>query len=362
MKSILIWNSVDRIETGYFNVGSSSFKEKCSVSQCRIFTEHTALPFQQFDAVVMNMFDVHSGPLPEVEGFNRSSHQRYVFLQLESPKVSPLDVSIYLNYFNWTMTYKLNSDIRLTYGRVKAKSSAPKNGSDVLKWIRSTRSWNKNYLATKKKKVAWMSSHCKTDALRETYIAEMKKYIDVDVMGACGKVKFACPRDRHWYPSPICFERIAADYKFYLSFENSLCDDYATEKFFYALAHDVVPVVYGGFNYNKVAPPHSYIDALQYTPKQMARYLNRIDRDDRLYNEFFWWKEHFQVETGIEQMLTDGYCELCKKLHEDSTVKVYDGIATFWNNTQCKTVGPWNNTGKTEENDSEKKKLGWRKV
>ncbi len=108
MKSILIWNSIGRIETGYFNVGSSSFKE-CPVSQCRIFTEHTDLPFHQFDAVVMNMFDVHGSPLPEVEGFNRSSHQRYVFLQLESPKVSPLDVSLYLNYFNWTMTYKLNS-------------------------------------------------------------------------------------------------------------------------------------------------------------------------------------------------------------------------------------------------------------
>ena len=35
-------------------------------------------------------------------------------------------------------------------------------------------------------------------------------------------------------------------YKFYLSFENSLCLDYITEKFFLAFHAGVVPIVYGG--------------------------------------------------------------------------------------------------------------------
>ena len=30
--------------------------------------------------------------------------------------------------------------------------------------------------------------------------------------------------------------------RFYLSFENSICEDYATEKFFNALKSDIVPV------------------------------------------------------------------------------------------------------------------------
>ena len=34
-------------------------------------------------------------------------------------------------------------------------------------------------------------------------------------------------------------------YKFYFAFENSLCDDYITEKFFNMLKHNIVPVVLG---------------------------------------------------------------------------------------------------------------------
>jgi len=342
MKSILIWNSVERIETAYFNVGSASFiKEKCPVHQCQIFTEHRAFPFEMYDAVVMNMLEGFRNP--EEENFNRSSHQRFVFLNQESPQTSPLDLQLYKNYFNWTMTYKLNSDILLLYGRIKPKDSAPKSQYEVNKLISKSGRWNKNYAASKTRTVAWMVSHCVTNSKRETYVREMKKYINVDVFGYCSKWGiFSCPRNvQHWISHPECYNRIAMNYKFYLSFENSLCDDYVSEKFFNVLAHDIVPVVYGGANYSKLAPPHSYIDAMQYTPKQLALYLKQIDKDDRLYNEFFWWKEHYEVETGIEQMVRNAFCDLCRMLHEDSTVKVYEGIATFWNYSQCYSVDSW---------------------
>ena len=48
--------------------------------------------------------------------------------------------------------------------------------------------------------------------------------------------------------------------QFYLAFENSLCGDYITEKFWKVLSYNVVPVVLNGVNMTRVAPPHSYID------------------------------------------------------------------------------------------------------
>ena len=48
--------------------------------------------------------------------------------------------------------------------------------------------------------------------------------------------------------------------QFYLAFENSLCRDYITEKFWKVLSYNVVPVVLNGVNMSRVAPPHSYID------------------------------------------------------------------------------------------------------
>ena len=60
------------------------------------------------------------------------------------------------------------------------------------------------------------------------------------------------------------------DYKFYLAFENSKCRDYVTEKFYNALLYSMVPVVYGGGDYEALgAPPNSYIDARNFTSRKI---------------------------------------------------------------------------------------------
>ena len=53
---------------------------------------------------------------------------------------------------------------------------------------------------------------------------------------------------------------VAEKYKFYLSFENSFCTDYITEKLWKVLNYDIVPIVMGGGNYTKYAPAKSYIN------------------------------------------------------------------------------------------------------
>lgn len=47
----------------------------------------------------------------------------------------------------------------------------------------------RNMVQNKKKLVAWFVSNCKTPSAREKYVAELQKYVQVDVYGACGPFK-----------------------------------------------------------------------------------------------------------------------------------------------------------------------------
>ena len=81
-------------------------------------------------------------------------------------------------------------------------------------------------------------------------IKELKKYVGVDVYGACGDKK--CPEKfRNGTLTSDCRAILADEYKFYLAFENSLCRDYITEKFFSVLELDTVPVVHGNGQYDQ---------------------------------------------------------------------------------------------------------------
>jgi alpha-1,3-fucosyltransferase len=85
-------------------------------------------------------------------------------------------------------------------------------------------------------------------------------------------------------------------YKLYLSFENSFCKDYITEKFFKVLNYNIIPIVLGRANYSKFAPSKSYIDVRDFQSiGQLAEYLKYLDKNETAYAEYFEWKHYFQV-------------------------------------------------------------------
>jgi alpha-1,3-fucosyltransferase len=72
------------------------------------------------------------------------------------------------------------------------------------------------------------------------------------------------------------------------------------------------------------APPNSYIDASKYTPKELAEYLQILDKDDALYNQFFEWKKHYYIASHDGIPLA---CDLCEQLHNPNwgvEKKVYE--------------------------------------
>jgi alpha-1,3-fucosyltransferase len=175
--------------------------------------------------------------------------------------------------------------------------------------------------------VAWVASHCETPSLREEIVQDLSRYIKVDTFGRCGTA--ACNVEGAQVAAGNCSSTIARDYKFYLSFENALCNDYVTEKLFHRLNSNLLPIVLGQVNYSRVAPPHSYVNALDFdSPRSLAKYLNQLDQNDSEYLSYFWWKDHYRVET--DGMIQRSFCDLCAKLHEDVKSKSYSNFESWW--------------------------------
>ena len=190
----------------------------------------------------------------------------------------------------------------------------------------------RNKLKDKSKLIVWPVSHCKTRSKREEYVEKLSKYVQVDIYGKCGPLK--CHDNNHRVK---CFSNFTRDYKFYLSFENELCGDYITEKFYIPLTHYIVPIVNGGSNYSDFAPPGSFIDVRDFqTPKHLAEYLNFLDKNRTAYEKYFEWRKTY-VPTK-----TWAWCQLCEMLNNSSLPKkTYESVYDwFVEESQCNADPP----------------------
>ena len=128
---------------------------------------------------------------------------------------------------------------------------------------------------------------------------------------------------------------------FYLSFENSICEDYVTEKFWKVLNGNLVPIVLGGANYEEIAPPHSYINSLDYkSPKELANYLKYLISNSTAYYEYFKWTDYFSVHQDRNRVM----CQICEKLNEipPSQPKMYEDIKHWWKEMgNCNGISAW---------------------
>lgn len=128
------------------------------------------------------------------------------------------------------------------------------------------------------------------------------------------------------------------NYKFYLSFENSECSDYVTEKFYNALSQLVVPIVFGGADYSKFAPPDSYINVNDFANiQELGEYLQFLDRHPEEYIKYFRWKQRYEVQLNY-QTIAAPFCDICNNLHGytgQSHSVVYEDINKWWHGNAC---------------------------
>lgn len=182
---------------------------------------------------------------------------------------------------------------------------------------------------TKHKLGAWFVSHCNTFSGREKLVKELQSFIDVDVYGKCGPLD--CPRN-----SDKCYNMLNTTYKFYLSFENTFCVDYVTEKLYNAIQNFVIPVVFSGAEMSRFLPPKSYINVEDFeNVEDLANYLIFLSENPKEYIKYFWWKSHYSIKNREQSLL----CEICRKLsnlNSDSKRQTYVNIKDWWYKNACR--------------------------
>ena len=150
----------------------------------------------------------------------KPSSQLWIYYSMESPRLTP-PTPLFGDMFDLTFTYRVDSDFW-----------APYSTYEEIPFVNLS---HQDFSAGKDKLVAWMVSNCRI-RLRKSFVRELQKYIAVDVYGRCsgqfGKSR-SCSRGE------AC-TAIIKQYKFYLSFENALCEDYITEKYWDHLGRLIV--------------------------------------------------------------------------------------------------------------------------
>jgi alpha-1,3-fucosyltransferase len=263
------------------------------------------------NAVIFHGRDLHVQDLPLPEW--RRPHQIFIFFLLESPihtDLGLLQQPVFRHYFNRTMTYRRDSDVveLHAYGRLRCIDPAspsclkfPCYGNDSVAALEqhsadpsSVFSASTNVTSInniKDRAVAWFVSNCHSNSQWESLVRRLSEFISVDIYGKCANGKHSCPNKSE------CDQMLSRHYRFYLSFENSLCPDYVTEKLYRLLAHDTVPVVYGGADYSDFFPARSYVDGRHFeNPEALADHLEKLIAKDTLYSSYFEWKSQYVVD------------------------------------------------------------------
>lgn len=193
-----------------------------------------------------------------------------------------------------------------------------------------------NYAAGKTKgALAYVSNCFSMQYNRLDLMRKLSKFVPVDIYGSCGAPD-PCGGLKPSQKSK-CSAALHQQYHFYLSFENSLCEDYITEKFWDRLSDPdyMLPVAMGGLSvqeYVEQAPPNSFLHVRNFTTvEKLGKYLNYLMKNPTEYNAYHEWRESWHAfKRPIYTRFPS--CELCKIANEKPSMPADDDLSTKYNN------------------------------
>ncbi|XP_069109336.1 alpha-(1,3)-fucosyltransferase C-like [Argopecten irradians] len=311
--------------------GTSDVFQSCPSSKDCILTKDKSL-INKADAVIYNWLTTCKLRKRHKKG------QVWILFEFESPDyyASYSNKNCWRNdVVNWTFTYRRDSDFSLVHGKFVPHHTGYK--------LRD----NYQLLRGKTKTAVGFISHCKAPSKRDDFVRMLRKYgVDIDIIGKCGNLKCGGQFESKWKGvwnvtgghEDHCFDVLDHKYKFYLSLENSLFDDYVTEKSLHlVLRRQIVPLIRDGANRSLYHPPHSYLDTKDFkSVESLAKRLKYISNNFDEYLKYFEWRKHYSIET-ISGVLQSVYCEMCHRMHhQDLYRRVYRNVEKFYSKSHEK--------------------------
>ena len=306
--NILLWNSFHGSRRWWHTVDDRIYRQ-CGMCSCLFVYDKKATLY--VDAVMFEYntdlvrYKQHRKILNVPTGrksdqywilYNHEPHQRNQDL-----KSNFLFDNLHRAGFNLSANYRNEADIILKYGECFPRPIQNYSTNAV------------NFVANKTGLIVWIVSNCEATSRRNAYVNELNTHIIVDIVGDCGDSNTSKNFGIADFISPVAEIN---KYKFYLAFENTFCDQYISEKVFKIL-HDeirVVPIVRGAGPYHKYLPRGSYIDVADFsTPKYLADYLYKLDKNDTLYNAYFKPREHYLCQNYFASFYT-WPCKVCNSV------------------------------------------------
>ena len=311
----ILWYNQNNFQTSRHVEESfnSTFFEQCEVKNCVLTFNKSDAPIS--DAVIINWLTNYS-PLT----FKRPHGQVWIFYQNESPiKYKRIKFQGLQNSFNWTMTYSEHSDLPLPYGALKVKPTytVPQRDYQAI-------------AENKTRDAIWIVSHCPTHSKREKYVDILKQYIDIDILGKCGR-KWTCGRVFN-HEAGDCFSILNSTYRYYLAFENALCSEYISEKFYENYKYDIIQVSRAGDNKHRPIKldKNAYVSTADFkNADELGRYLRALSSDKEKYANFLSDKDMYEAVPYVE-LVKKSMCEICMRLDKlEEYKKVYENVYSW---------------------------------
>ncbi|KAI6243356.1 putative serine/threonine-protein kinase [Aphelenchoides fujianensis] len=206
-----------------------------------------------------------------------------VYFNLEPPHLSfsrAIGRPMPPDFFNATATYRSSSEVSYPYDAFVLRDGSESAAEEIDRKLRAKR--NASLIA---------ASNCGADSRRHAY---------VDALAAA------------WTSN---------SHHFYLAFENAVCPEYASEKF-WRVKELIAPVV----NSRAAVPPHISADAF-------AAHLRWLIERPAECRKFFAWTKRYR-RSSLNEAELNVSCQLCKLAHRQPQRRIAD-YRHEWSRREC---------------------------